>query len=1184
MDYGNFNCMKVFTQGQADRMNWHIQNVRKSLLACKSCMPPCPAPVTANFTAPAGVVNAGTAYTFTNTSTNAATYDWYVNGVLQASTPNFTFNFPAIGTYIIRMVAQSGDALCTGQEKAITLQAVCPVAASFTRSAASAPAGSNINFTNTTIGADTYEWFVNGISQSSATNFSYTSTTGGQYIIRLLARNTPIGCQKEFTDTVEFTCPVTASFTPAAPTTSTGTPITFTSTGSGAITHQWLVEGIAAGTNPTLTYAFTTSGLFRVKLIVSNGTCTAEATGYVYVTDQCSNPYYLFQKNYAQGTNSGAYDIQSTTDGGSIIAERLILTGGTFQGALLKLDAAGSVEWANTYGNNGPGNLFKVRQTADGGYIAIGTTGSPEKLFIVKTLATGSIGWSREYAIGSYAVGRDIRQGSDGNYYFVCSANPNNSLAGLDVLAGKLDAGGGLIWLKAYDARGSEEANGIAEDNGNLVITGNLFGPTQEGFLLKVQQSDGAVLWSNKYLSVYENFKSVQTGTDGYYIDGVRRSTAGGLFTDHIFLKTDFNGNISLSKYQRPFTATGKGMGGIGLILQPNGNLVLQSSPEFGGTPEDVYLQEVNAAGSVIWTKKYNKPVAWMNAIAKTAENGILVGGSTLDPAPPSLRAYVMRLDTAGNSGGCPVTPVTIELLNAPYNVSPVTFTSSTVQPQAITNHTASLFPSTTHVECQITKCDAIPPVDTCGIPCTTTGIAGADSICHITDTITYLLQRNSNCPASANWTFDAAFVDTIATSDSTMTVRFKRTGTTVLYATLITPCKTWRDSLSIAIFHAPDSLKLGPDITLCKISSYTLRAGSGFASYRWQDGSADSTFTLYEPGIYYVEAADQCGNLYRDTVTVTQSPDIPFDLGPDLVACKNDTITLNAPGGFIKYYWSPDYNINNRYSPNLQIVVHKDTTYTVIAEKAPGCLVADTIRLKVNIPVPVTLGNDTSLCKFDTMTLDAGSGFTDYAWNTGAVVQNIRVAAKGIYSVTVKDLNNCTSRDTIEIVNVQAPADFLTDTALCLAQQLELKAPVHYANYRWYNNSTAASVVVTAPGDYWLEVTDAAGCTGRDTVHVTTKKCDKGVYFPNAFTPNYDHLNHTFRPVVHGTLEKFKLIIFNRWGEKVFETPDATKGWNGFHKGTLQQTNTFVWFCTYKLAGAGQVEQAARGTVVLIR
>ncbi len=97
MDYGNLACMKVFTQGQADRMNWYITNVRASLLACKSCMAPCATPVTANFTVPAPPYNAGTPYTFTNTSVNTASSQWYVNGVLQAATGNLVYTFPTVG-------------------------------------------------------------------------------------------------------------------------------------------------------------------------------------------------------------------------------------------------------------------------------------------------------------------------------------------------------------------------------------------------------------------------------------------------------------------------------------------------------------------------------------------------------------------------------------------------------------------------------------------------------------------------------------------------------------------------------------------------------------------------------------------------------------------------------------------------------------------------------------------------------------------------------------------------------------------------------------------------------------------------------------------------------------------------------------------------------------------------------
>jgi gliding motility-associated-like protein len=1111
MDYGNFNCMKVFTQGQADRMNWHIQNVRNSLLACKSCMLPCPAPVTANFTPPAGPVNAGTAYTFTNTSINAATYNWYVNGVLQASTANFTYNFPGTGSYTIRMEARSSDALCSDAEKTITLQAVCPVTASFTKSAATVAAGSTINFTNTSAGANTYEWFVNGISQSTAVNFSYSTTTAAKYMITLLARNTVAGCQQEFTDTVEFTCSAVASFTPLSPATLVGTPITFTSNSTGASSGQWIIEGTVAGTNPTITYAFTTPGLYPVKLVVSNGTCSSEATGYAYVSDQCGNPYYLYQKNYGMGLNSGANDIQPASDGGSILATRVVRTAPNFEGALLKLDPSGTLQWVHTYSNGVASRLLKAKQTADGGFITIGEIGNPVKLFIVKTRPIGTIEWSREYAVSTYASGADILQSSDGSYYFTGSTT---SPDGLDVLAGQLDATGNLVWMKTYDSRSNEMPVAMIEDNGNLVITGNLPGQVTEGFLLKIQHSDGTALWGNRYVSTYENFRGVQKGTDGYYVDVIRRNTSAGLPTDHVVLKTGFDGSLLMAKYVRPFAGSGKAVGGTGLIIKPNGNFVHQTTPQFGGPLEDVYLQEATPAGAVVWTKRYNKPDAWMSCLARTAENGLIMGGSTVIATAPTVRTYVMRLDSAGNTAGCPVVPVTVDLLDATYNTNALSFTSTALQPQQVTVHTASSFSSTTNVECQITQCDVLPPVDTCGIPCFTNGINGPDSVCNKPAAITYRLQRNSHCTAAATWTFDAAFVDTIATTDSTITLRFKKNGTTTLRSTLITPCKTLLDSLTIAIFDSPGLLQLGPDITLCKISTYTLRAGSGFAAYRWQDGSTDSSFTIYGPGTYFVEAMDHCGNYYRDTVQVTQSADIPFDLGADVVACKNDTVQLTAPGGFTQYYWSPNYSISNRYAARIKVVATKDTLYTVVAEKSPGCLVTDTVRLRVFAP----------------------------------------------------------------------PVIALRDTAICAGEQLELKAPAGFAGYRWFNQATTASVMVTTPGDYWLQVTDVNGCVGSDTVHVSPKNCSnsKGVYFPNAFTPNNDAVNNVFRPVVRGTLQQFHLTIFNRWGQKVFETQDAAKGWNGFHKNTLQPTGTFVWVCTYKLLDGP--EQVVRGTVTLIR
>ncbi|MBL0135725.1 MAG: gliding motility-associated C-terminal domain-containing protein [Chitinophagaceae bacterium] len=76
--------------------------------------------------------------------------------------------------------------------------------------------------------------------------------------------------------------------------------------------------------------------------------------------------------------------------------------------------------------------------------------------------------------------------------------------------------------------------------------------------------------------------------------------------------------------------------------------------------------------------------------------------------------------------------------------------------------------------------------------------------------------------------------------------------------------------------------------------------------------------------------------------------------------------------------------------------------------------------------------------------------------------------------------------------------------------------------------------------------------------------------------------MNNTFKPIVYGVLENFYMAIYNRYGQKVYETTDATKGWNGQINGQQQGTNTFVWTARYKFVG--QVMKVDKGTVTLVR
>ena len=129
---------------------------------------------------------------------------------------------------------------------------------------------------------------------------------------------------------------------------------------------------------------------------------------------------------------------------------------------------------------------------------------------------------------------------------------------------------------------------------------------------------------------------------------------------------------------------------------------------------------------------------------------------------------------------------------------------------------------------------------------------------------------------------------------------------------------------------------------------------------------------------------------------------------------------------------------------------------------------------------------------------------------------------------------------------------------------------------------ASAPAIFIRQPGNYWLQVKDSNGCTGKDTIVVDKKDCGKGFFMPTGFTPNDDGNNDLLRPILLGDVVQYTFWIYNRWGQLVFETSDLAKAWDGIYKGQAQTTGVFVWMCSYQFAG-DPVKQE-KGTVVLIR
>jgi gliding motility-associated-like protein len=185
-----------------------------------------------------------------------------------------------------------------------------------------------------------------------------------------------------------------------------------------------------------------------------------------------------------------------------------------------------------------------------------------------------------------------------------------------------------------------------------------------------------------------------------------------------------------------------------------------------------------------------------------------------------------------------------------------------------------------------------------------------------------------------------------------------------------------------------------------------------------------------------------------------------------------------------------------------------------------------------------------------------------------------------GTYTDTLTAVNGCDSIRTLTLFVQEKPVpDLGSVKSVCPGDTLDL-SPGEFSAYLWQDGSTSSHFTVDRPGNYAVTVSNQCG-SGKAGVLITEKICN--ILFPSAFSPNKDGKNETFRILNVPVLSNFDLSVFNRWGQKVFETRDYTKGWDGDMSGRHAETGVYVWFCRFKKSGAA-TNTEMKGTVLLIR
>lgn len=386
----------------------------------------------------------------------------------------------------------------------------------------------------------------------------------------------------------------------------------------------------------------------------------------------------------------------------------------------------------------------------------------------------------------------------------------------------------------------------------------------------------------------------------------------------------------------------------------------------------------------------------------------------------------------------------------------------------------------------------------------------------------------------------------------------------------------TFRDSLTITAVNPAPVLNLGNDITVCQGVPVTLNATNTTATYLWQDGSGNATYTPTVTGLYWVEVTNTiAGCKKRDSINVTFTSAPVFNLGSDVQICAGQPAIFNATtANATSYTWSTGAN-----SPTISTAL----AGLYWCEVARGtCTFRDTVVITGIKPSPtINLGTDQTHCEGTVVTLDASFPGATYTWNNGSTNPVFTVTTAGNYNVTL-DLNGCKKSDTVTVnYNLKPRFTLGADQFICPGNTITLNPVIDPLwQLTWQDGTQNAAYTVTATGLYSLTATNNCG-TATDDIVVSKGLCT--INIPNAFTPNGDTKNDLFKVFGTDLVTSFNLKIFNRYGQVVFETADKNKGWDGKFNGKPSPGGGFVYFLNYKESSLPEIK-TIKGTFILIR
>lgn len=888
----------------------------------------------------------------------------------------------------------------------------------------------------------------------------------------------------------------------------------------------------------------------------------------IFISILSLNAQITFQQRYGIGNGNWFTFFGSaiqTSDRGYLMTGTGIGLG-TYEIDLVKVDTAGVFQWAKAYHS---GNWFfpyadeygvsKMIATTDGNYLLCGSREA--NFFLMKIDPSGNIIWAKDYDKASGDTLYSVKQTSDGGYIAVGQTrlSQNDSL---DAYILKVDASGNYTWGATW-SNAAYNSNDILydveEDPGNGYIAVGYVSEVFNGgndttmdILVIKTDLNGNLLWGKTLGEDTDNDEAKYILRDGssFYLTGYTEKNAIG--TDIFFMQMNNTGTVnSIYTYNYGLTDMGNK-----IIKKNDGNFVI-----FGTDPFSFNIFQITINATGVFQSGYDYSGSFSFAITvdgqQTQDEGLMMGTMAND-----YSYYLFKTDQNGSSGcyenTLSLTSTYLSLTSANANnsyVSGGTGGSPSVSVDAFTI-------DTTIVDCAVIPCDTptvtISPIDpticsgnsqtltasgsnssgncdsyswntgetTASItvsptsqttytvtgyvgvcpsnpvsvtvyvdPTPTPSITGTSTVCE--NSTGEIYSTTNNTGNTYSWSISGGTIVSGQNTNS-ITVNWGSAGTGSLSVTESNGSCQATDNFTVTIESAP-TVNAGQDNQVCEGNNITLTgSASNYSSLQWTT-SGNGTFTDpnaistdYTPGnvdvsngsvtITLTANGNGTCSAISDDLTLTVIPNATANAGSDATICANENYQLNGTAtNYNTITWTTSGNgtfsdaniLNPIYTPGSADISNGTVTLTLSAENDPQCSPAtDNITITIN-PLPsVSATSSAPACEGVDINLnEVGGEATSWLWTgpsgfssniQNPVISSPSSSESGWYIVIGSFSTGCSASDSVEVVVNPNPLIVIAgDTSLCDGDSTTLTAS-GADTYLWNIGNTTASITVS--------------------------------------------------------------------------------------------------------------------------